>query len=458
MVMHSTNQMKPLVQLIPQQITSQSSIPLRVNYLKKAEKRLRSPMSCYGHERPSHMSRGETHSLHMGQLTGVPLFTLEDETVFNCNFLCQLQGSYEIETEAGIDQVSVIIPAVSEEEQYAIVRSVCSDGQALPDQFIYQESNRFTLCSMDGSVKAVLRKGTNMKHSVTWEDTFDGNLTAWRRKGDVTFNLVYVDSVTSPRRSSIGIASNNDFQHNLKNQSVYASRYAVDREERAMFELIKAHCERNGSFLKKAVNWARRSCGTRLASPLDISNISRGRLWITAHAANLTDGEVIDEALQENLTNIKGAYSLVKQGVYKQPEPRINEPGVQHRLLKDPSGHWKIEAYDLDRGKWKICAKELPDSTWIDIKNSEVISVSLLPMSTILQKMGEKFAYSWQDVTKCMEFLFTSCNQKKLTSKLKSRNLELNISGLELKLEKQYALNFAVLIASTANSIAKELE
>jgi len=52
--------------------------------------------------------------------------------------VCQLQGSYEIETEAGIDQVSVIIPAVSEEEQYAIVRSVCNDGEALPDQFIYQ--------------------------------------------------------------------------------------------------------------------------------------------------------------------------------------------------------------------------------------------------------------------------------------------------------------------------------
>jgi len=72
--------------------------------------------------------------------------------------------------------------------------------------------------------------------------------------------------------------------------------------------------------------------------------------------------------------------------------------------------------------------------------------------------MSEKFAYSCQDVTKSMEFLFTSCNQKKLTSKLKSRNLELNISGIELKLEKQYALRFAVLVASTAKAIAKELE
>jgi len=112
----------------------------------------------------------------------------------------------------------------------------------------------------------------------------------------------------------------------------------------------------------------------------------------------------------------------------------------------------------LDRGKWKICAKELPDSTWIDVKISEVISVSLLPMNTILQKMGEKYAYSCQDLMKCMEFLFTSCNQKKLTSKLKSQNLELNISGLELKLEKQYALSFAVLVASIANAIANELE
>jgi len=80
MVMHSTNQMKPFVQLIPQQITSQPSISLSENYLKKAERHMQSPMSRNGYERTYHMSRGETHSLHMGQQTGVPLLTLEDET------------------------------------------------------------------------------------------------------------------------------------------------------------------------------------------------------------------------------------------------------------------------------------------------------------------------------------------------------------------------------------------
>jgi len=54
-----------------------------------------------------------------------------------------------------------------------------------------------------------------------------------------------------------------------------------------------------------------------------------------------------------------------------------------------------------------------------------------------------------------MDFLFTSCNQVKL-SKLKGRNLKHHIANLKVKLEKRYALSFGVQVASTAESIIQE--
>merc|ERR1719233_277226 len=134
----------------------------------------------------------------------VPPLTLNDDMVYNCNFLGQLQGNYEIETPEGQDQVSVSVPDVSQnEQQYAIVRRVCCDGEALPDQFIYQEQNRFTLCSVTGNVDAELRRGCNMKHTIMWQNSHDGSQLVWRRKGEVTFNLVSADSLASSRRNSI---------------------------------------------------------------------------------------------------------------------------------------------------------------------------------------------------------------------------------------------------------------
>jgi hypothetical protein len=94
----------------------------------------------------------------------VPPLALENEVFYNCNFVGQLQGTWEIDTGAGQDQVKIIVPTVrAEEEQYAIVRRVCDDGDALPDQFIYDEPTRFTLCTVNGNVEAFLRKGSNMR-------------------------------------------------------------------------------------------------------------------------------------------------------------------------------------------------------------------------------------------------------------------------------------------------------
>jgi len=449
-------------------------------------------------------------SLNISQPIVLPPVTLENDLLYNCNYLGQLQGSYEIDAPEGQDQISVIVPHVNEvDEQYAIVRRVCSDGEALPDQFIYEKLAMFTLCSADGTEEAVLTKGNNMRHTVEWECPDKESRIVWRRKGEVTFNLVPVDSLTSSRRDSIcsmgssttGLSSsavspgsapsvlpihiqpellqpgfrpnlgpvlmntppyesptsNNNFEEKLRSPD--ATSVGSDDEEQAMFELIKAHCEGNSCLLKKMVHWAMKNCSKRRVSDEEMRDLSEGHLWITAHPADFTQDAETEECAQESLDNIKGAYRKVRPGVYKQPDPQENEPGIQHRLSKCQGGYLKIEGYNLNIGDWEICAKELPDRRWVDMKNNgEVIRVQLVPMNEILKKMDEEFIYSNHELAKGIEFLFTSCNQKKLNSKLKGRNLKHNISNLKQKLEKQYDLTFAVQVACTAETIALELD
>jgi len=508
------------MQSVPKHMSPRTSLSLSVNSSILTGPYTTSPMSLYDYE--SHLSNSlniipEKRGSQMGDESVDPPFTLEDKQVYNsCYFLKQLEGSYWIETLAAPDQVTVFVTRVREgSEQYAIVRRICGNGDALHDQFIYQESTHFILCSWNGNVEAFLMKGSKISHSVMWEDADDGTLNVWWRKEKISSNLVHVDSLTSSLRNSacsagsstdvscgietrgLGLsilphavqpellqqsnfsqiktiakkipskasfASDNGSQRNLHNQNSnpLSLNANSDHEEQAMFELIKAHCMGNSSLRKKMVDWALRNCSAANLSPKDISNISKGRLWITAHAANFTQGEEIEEIFQESLNDIKGAYKQVKTGLYKQPEPQGNDSGVQHRLRKEPQGHpfgyWKIEAYDVDSGKWRLCAKELPDGRWVDIKSSELIRVLIIPMSVILHKMGEEFVNGSQHVAKSIEFLFTSCNQKKLNTKLSRKNLRHNINNLKVRLKRQQALTFAVQVASVADAIAQELE
>jgi len=495
--------------------SSHTSISLSLNRSMFTEPSRTSPMSLYDYQsrlRTPLISSPETRSLKMRQETVTSTLTLDDEPVYRCYLLGQLQGSYLIETLVGPDQVSVIVPSVHEGwEQYAIVRRICSSGLAIKDQFIYQQPTQFILCSLNGKVKAILKKGSKTKHSVRWKDVDDGSLRVWWRKENVTLNFVRFNSLASSRRNSacssgsstdgsshvdmpgfgastlpfgfkpeflqnhcsqivpiiketpsnVSLASSDGFQRNMRhlNGNSISTR---DDEEQAMFELIKAHCMGNNNLRKKMVHWAMKHRSVPWVSPRDISNISKGRLWITAHAADSIEREEIVETLQESLNDIKGAYKQVKTGLYKQPEPQGNDSGVQHRLRKephgDPYGYWKIEAYDLDSGKWKLCAKELPDGRWVDLRNSELIRVLIVPMNIILHKMGEEFVNGNQYVSKSIEFLFTSCNQKRLNSKLNRKNLRHNINNLKVRLRRQHALTFAVKVASTADAIAQELE
>jgi len=193
-----------------------------------------------------------------------------------------------------------------------------------------------------------------------------------------------------------------------------------------------------------------------------IGDISDGRLWVSASV--LQSVSELDENVQDALDDIKGAYQRVgRTDVWEQPVPEVDEPGVQHRLLKDPNGFWKIEEKRTVEGEvntesWVTCAKEIPGGLWVDLRNDrKVIQVKTVAMATVLERM-----MNWVttlesvDVQKYVEFLFKTCNQKKLNSKLKRRNLKHNISNLRVKLEKQYALSFAVKVANMADVIAHE--
>jgi len=62
----------------------------------------------------------------------------------------------------------------------------------------------------------------------------------------------------------------------------------------------------------------------------------------------------------------------------------------------------------------------------------------------------------FEEMKRRIEFLFNTCNKKKLNTRLKPRSLKHHIVNLRLKLEKQFALNFALRVANIADSIVLE--
>jgi len=445
----------------------------------------------------------EVPRLSIGSIThqpGTPPSALDEDTLYSCNIIAQLQGSYEMETSSGHVQVSVILPNVSGQvEQYAIAHRVSSDGKALPDQYMYDESSWFTLKSTRGDLVGILRKGSNMKHMIKWWNSNDESCIIWRRKGKVTFNLVQVEpkvrrnSISSVRTVStspiavhpldtpmLGSDENllltraellqqraptyvaqstsgcytpvDGLRSNTNSVGMNIAGIISDQQQEEMFEIIKAHCSKNPLLFKKVVDWGARNSPSRQVTQGVTASLSKGRVWITAHPSGASE----DEIPIDSLDDIKGAYQEVSAGMWMQPDPEACGSGVQHRLFKDEHGCWIIERHGVEGESWQMRAQELEDGQWIDVKNNGVrIRVNVVPMSKILDTLGEELLVSKNDIKKSMDFLFTSCNQVKL-SKLKGRNLKHHIANLKVKLEKRYALSFGVQVASTAESIIQE--
>jgi len=477
--------------------------PLNEQYSNFKDSHVLSPMSLCNSESPSYtlhtdVPYGNNSAITQQRLTRPP--TLEDEFVYRCNFVTQLYGDYETSTEGGPVQITVTVPKVAAtEKQYAIVKRVSSDGNVLDDQLIYMKPFNFVLCSVHGVVEAVMRRGINMKQLITWENSADGVQVVWRRKGEVTFDLVKIESVTHPNiisgfstvssttitnrlencdeslsitvnQKSLNIQKENCSEAKLIDVPTYSScsldssklnssQYIIDAlsgniniSQDNIFRVIKEHFVKNPSLLDRVVEWGMNYTASKV-SPQDMCKLSQGRLWVVARAKDTEE----DHAYEEKLDVMSGAYQDVGGGIYKQPDPMACGSEKQHRLQKDKEGLWMIWLNDEKTGIWRLRAQQLANGWWVDLKNNRrLIRVQVIPLNRILERLGEDFIRRNGDLDKSLDFLFTACDQRKLSGKLKGRNLRHNIFSLKVKIAKRYGLSFGVQVASIARSIEQE--
>jgi len=413
---------------------------------------------------------------------------------YSCNFLAQLEGSYEMETSQA-EQIQVEI--VSDGDfQYGRVHRKCASGEYFTEQLIKEEDTRFTLSSVDGFVLAVMVKGRIMRQSVTWYAN-DGSKIVWLRTGDVTFKLVTLTPEQSRRNSLASIlsgVSQMSYSYGSQCETTADVRMQIRPELRTrpeeceyppsrvtkepsngspsssfecrtspslpdrrlsddeLFEQFCKNCLKCPSLQQSVIQWGITRTPNSRVGDTEISALAGGRVWVSASLGQPSkrDGDY----WQEILNDYKGAYQEDEPGVFLQPPAQPNEPGIQHRLRRSQKGLWMIDEHNVEEDVWDPCAQELPCGKWVDVKDSRMrYNIKIVPMESILFAMKDQLT-DFQDIQRSIDFLFNSCNQKKLNTKLKARNLKHNISNLKLKLEKQYALSFAVRVSEMADSIA----
>jgi len=284
------------------------------------------------------------------------------------NCLAQLEGSYQIDVLNG-DQVEVVLAARGD-YQYATVQR---KGSVWDQRLIYDEDSRFTLCSLDDNVEAVMLKGTSTMHSVTWYNN-DGTLTLWRRIGNKSLALnnqasrrmsrefsrssvvntaVVPSEVTSEEgfcspalgqlnedsakelSDSPRVCTNNPLENyqSAGNNSRVHKNYSVDD----LFKLLQAQCTKDPVVLQKVLCWGIARTPNRKVANKEIADLGSGRFWVNARLSESVKDKF--EKWKEILNEIKGAYQEVSTGVYLQPAPKPNEPGIQHRLRKSSFGY-----------------------------------------------------------------------------------------------------------------------
>lgn len=239
-----------------------------------------------------------------------------------------------------------------------------------------------------------------------------------------------------------------------------------DQQEMMLLEQIKRLCAHRPRLIKRVVHWGLARDTEPIAikmNPELIQKLANGRIWVCVDKM-LPQSKSLNGAPEESspeldsLDDLKGAYQEGKdEGCYLQPRPEANQPGTQHRLRKGETGFWVIEEFDINTERWMKRTVEQPGGRWWDIPTQRKIRIKLVSLDQVLQRLGGDYSELFSgNIEKQMQFLFLSCNQKKLNTKLKKRNLKHNIANLKVKLEKQHCLSFAVRIANIADSIAKE--
>jgi len=403
-----------------------------------------------------------------------------------CYFLEQLQGSYEVD---GAEKHLLQVELSCTSNQQCLIVHGSLNKQCVSDLYIYEEDTRFTLCSADLTVIAVMLKGMSMKECVTWY-AIDGTRVVWRRAGKVAFSLVEKTPNTSRRNSIASVCSaissvgtsgssmmssdvdghirpelkhsgrhSTEVKFNSSPSSAYSSLRSApisqeteDTSEEDLLNVFHSHFRKHPSLLQRFLNWGILRIPNCRVGDAEATNFGKGRVWVSASLMQCEkqDGKNWSDVLDE----LKGAYEEASPGVYLQSPPQENEPGVRHRLKRNSLGLWTIEEYVAEQEQWVMCAQELPYGGWVDSKdNLKMYNIRIVPMVNILSRMKDDWSDA-EEMEKNLEFLFKSCNHKKLNTKLKARNLRHNIANLKVKLEKQHKLCFGVTVANVADEIA----
>jgi len=428
----------------------------------------------------------DQYNTHVGKFSNLTALNINSSarhtSSYSPNSLWELEGTWTTDTP---EEDEIRLTVTCHGNQYHAIGAVKSGTGVVPDQIIYQDKNMFTLRSTDGNVMAIMFRAMITKNSLTWFSVF-GTKIMWRRTEDLQDessprNSTATESSgisrtcsTSSGLSAFGdsrpelckpicneevpycFSASNTGKSEARRSISVASPYSQlneKLEEDDLLELFQNHCTKSPSLLQKVLNWGISQTPNQSTDRIEIERLACGRLWVSAFITvpikkrRTGAWRIIDE--------LKGAYELVAPGVYLQPPALPGEPGAQHRLRKNNYGLWFIEKHNREKDDWFPCAQELPMGKWIDLKNRNVYVVKVVSMLSILTRMTKRVS-DFGSMEKGMEFLFTSCNQKKLNSNLKARNIKHNISNLHVKLDKQRSLCFAIRVASIADSIALE--
>jgi len=213
--------------------------------------------------------------------------------VFNrktfCNFLGQLQGNFMDDGRDG-GWLQVLI-AGNGDKQHGIVRRVCSSGE---DRLIYDENSRFTLCSKDDDIEAVMLKRVNIAQSLRWW-TNDGKAMVWRRlheaKDELTLSRVSRE-FSEQELSSDGVCnrpevptpdegSPNDLINLSVSKETSIENSATDKKlsDNELFGIFRTYCE-DTLILKEILDWGITRRPNLKVGEKEIRELASGRLWV----------------------------------------------------------------------------------------------------------------------------------------------------------------------------------
>jgi len=267
----------------------------------------------------------------------------------------KLQGCWETDMHEA-KKIEVIIVGQGDQRR-ALVRNACSQELSFTHQIIYEQDSRFTLCTMDGHVEAVMLKGSIVKDFMKWY-TNDGTWVIWRRivfDGTLMSELTNVSSQlrfnsksdSSEKEPSDKILDNHSVRK-TQSSSFCESKIPQSSPFEDLLHLFQVHCEKNPILLEKVLNNG--GISPTLNHPVtekEVMKLSQGRLWVCARLTRFAKKDA--GYWQRILDEIKGAYLEVTPGVYHQPYQPDEKEGW-HRLRKSKRGRWMIEKYIEERG------------------------------------------------------------------------------------------------------------